>query len=385
MSTQDWNKLSEDTRRLEQKYERLSIQESSEIPPGSISIVDPIAYEYFFRPFHYYDRFYQFYYSSSALYYRHSADGINWSDRITVTTGTQSSYDIFFKNGYIEYSKADSQPDNADFKRVWYRKGQVQGNGSISWLASEQFVVVGYLPGGGHWTAITRNNSGYAFIFTWISTCVRKNKRLDGIWEIDSIKDLHGNLLILESYLPNNILVWDVSNWENIWYNSWIYSGTINTGLTEFYPKESVGNNSMMSILGYVWIWGSLTVPIYVIDKVPPIDTVIPLKITDYGTVSDFTSTPSILYATITKNKTTNDLCIFYKYSHEGHINNGKVYSRTRISSIWGSETLFVPLVSEGTGPTKMKSCYDVENHLLMLTFMSTGGLKIYIDWNFSL
>jgi len=99
-------------------------------------------------------RFWLIYLDSGDYYYQTSVNGENWTSRTYLADGYM--LDVYVENGeYIHYSRT------ADTEGLKYRKGLLNGNGTITWLAPEQTVASGYWTGA---TSITVDSEGHPWI-----------------------------------------------------------------------------------------------------------------------------------------------------------------------------------------------------------------------------
>jgi len=138
------------------------------------------------------NRHWVFYYSSSTTFVcRSSKDLINWTDEVVIRSGSGIVAIFIDDNGYLHYAYCGGGD-------VYYRKGKLNEDGSISWVAPEQVV---YSAGAGeecYYPDICVNNDGYPFIGFFITDTgagqsfpegtpyITKSSKNDGTWATDS-------------------------------------------------------------------------------------------------------------------------------------------------------------------------------------------------------
>lgn len=119
------------------------------------------------------------YYNPDGIYYRTSSDGISWSGETLVTNLSRYGYifSLFFDGTYVHYVSANGG-------NVYYRRGEPQNDGTISWSAVEQTAVSG---GVNRYPSICVDSDGYAWIGYYVSNYpyVTKNANNDGTWTTD--------------------------------------------------------------------------------------------------------------------------------------------------------------------------------------------------------
>ncbi|GAI32938.1 unnamed protein product, partial [marine sediment metagenome] len=114
--------------------------------------------------------------------YRSSADGVNWSDAVSVGACPNGlSGSVWFDGTHVHYARLGPYTN-------YYRRGAPNPDGTITWSADEQTVYSG-TSSDVHWgPSITVDSGGYAWIGTkyyngnnsW--PWVFKNADNDGTW-----------------------------------------------------------------------------------------------------------------------------------------------------------------------------------------------------------
>ena len=138
-------------------------------------------------------RFWAFYSDGTNMVYRSSADGVNWTDAVSVGAcpyGHRGS--VFFDGVYVHYARYDTPG-------TYYRRGKPESDGTITWSADEQVVYAGTVepPDGYLVPMIAVDSEG----FPWIGVSHRvvdtdqpkvvKSSKKDGTWETEFVYTLN--------------------------------------------------------------------------------------------------------------------------------------------------------------------------------------------------
>jgi len=87
-------------------------------------------------------RYWVFYSDGSNLVYRTSTDGITWSDATTIKTFANFQgyrFGVWFDGAYLHYCVSSGLSGDA----IFYRRGTLNSDGTITWSADEQTAVSG--------------------------------------------------------------------------------------------------------------------------------------------------------------------------------------------------------------------------------------------------
>lgn len=132
--------------------------------------------------------------------YRTSADGVTWSSATTVRTTTSFGAGLGHRIGYwleagttsIHYAACDA--DNGD--DLFYRKGTLNANGTITWAAAEQTVAAIDASHAGGYPKVFTDSTGmpwigfmYAAAASWTAPYVSrvyKSSTSNGTWTTDT-------------------------------------------------------------------------------------------------------------------------------------------------------------------------------------------------------
>jgi phosphoribosyl-AMP cyclohydrolase len=115
--------------------------------------------------------------SGSGIYWKTSTDGISWSAATQfISDGDAETFDTFFDGTYIHYVRDDWFATDD----IFYRRGLLNADGTITWSAAEQTALVGSasidtiaVDSGGHvWIGYQESN---------LSKVIR-NDNVDGTW-----------------------------------------------------------------------------------------------------------------------------------------------------------------------------------------------------------
>ncbi|MEM5794553.1 MAG: right-handed parallel beta-helix repeat-containing protein, partial [Candidatus Aenigmatarchaeota archaeon] len=107
-------------------------------------------------------RFWVFYFNGSAIVYKTSTDGITWSSENYVTTPNDLNgyaFSLYFNGTHVDYVA------NSGGSTLRYRRGRIESDGTITWVASEQSISIsGSSADVGYTPTIAVDSSGYAYI-----------------------------------------------------------------------------------------------------------------------------------------------------------------------------------------------------------------------------
>ncbi len=112
------------------------------------------------------------YYQSYFMYYKTSADGINWGTATQVSVCYGNCFSIYFDGAYVHYANA--------WDGLCYRRGTPNADGTITWSTVQQRVLS---PASGP-TTICVDSNGYPFITYYNGSCynVIKSSLNNGTW-----------------------------------------------------------------------------------------------------------------------------------------------------------------------------------------------------------
>jgi hypothetical protein len=100
-------------------------------------------------------RFWVFYSDGSNIVYRTSTDGTNWGNAVTVRSVGSGYCSVWFDGVYVHYAFADGSA-------LYYRRGTVNSDGTITWSAAEQAVSTTY--GNPSYPFVSVDSNGYAWV-----------------------------------------------------------------------------------------------------------------------------------------------------------------------------------------------------------------------------
>lgn len=120
-------------------------------------------------------RYWVFYIDSGNLVYKTSTDAENWSSATTVRAlSSMLSFSLHFDGSYMHYAVTDGD--------LYYRRGEPQADGSITWSAVEQTAETGSLSR----PSITVDSTGHAWILYYDGDLwAIKNGNTNGTWSTD--------------------------------------------------------------------------------------------------------------------------------------------------------------------------------------------------------
>ena len=125
--------------------------------------------------------------ADSNIWYVTSTNGVSWGVPVQVSAdGTVSStgyFSLWYDGTYVHYIRRDN---GLGSQHMSYRRGEPQGDGSITWSAAEQDVAPAAGGGIGQLT-LTVDDAGYAFVGFYQSgggdkIRVLRNANNDGTW-----------------------------------------------------------------------------------------------------------------------------------------------------------------------------------------------------------
>jgi hypothetical protein len=154
---------------------------------GTSTSVSAKAYSHMRKCFFAVTRFWDWYSDGTDLGYKTSLDGSSWSSFVSVRScGSGGLFSVWFDGTYVHYVYHSANYGDP----VYYRRGTVNSDGSITWSAVEQTAMSGIGGVKYYYVCISVDTSGYA----WIGLnrrdtqypMVTKNANNDGTWSTDS-------------------------------------------------------------------------------------------------------------------------------------------------------------------------------------------------------
>ncbi|PVX27034.1 MAG: hypothetical protein CW716_04365 [Candidatus Bathyarchaeum sp.] len=223
-------------------------------------------------------RFWVFYANSSSdIVFRTSTDGLSWSAETFVRDGGSygPNVSVFFDGTYVHYA-ANSTGSYPWESAIYYRRGQPNSNGTITWSASEQTVTttynkasnphIGVDSDGYVWIGYRDYTNGtcYPYVIksgnndgTWGTTPNGFPYQLSGTlrlaWAVSPIPLTNGKMAVVYaahnsgSYVePIHVRVWNGSSWETE------VKTTSTSYHSMFYSAVAEGDNVHIAFMKFV-------------------------------------------------------------------------------------------------------------------------------------
>lgn len=163
--------------------------------------ISGITYTYLKRTYHILGRTWAFYGFRNNIgtirhiFFKTRTDETSWGSETVIRQGDIGAFDVKIEGNNIEYAYG-----NVGESGIKYRKGTLNSDGTITWLANEQTIsTIGNFP---YTPSINLDKNGYAWISYQESGShypyVIKNKNKDGTWETED-----GFPFVLTTDAPN--------------------------------------------------------------------------------------------------------------------------------------------------------------------------------------
>lgn len=160
------------------------------------------------------NRIFVFYCNGTYINYKSRSNLTSWSDEIAIRANTDGKYFSVWleedgSDGYIHYAATDYSIGD---EKIYYRKGQLLSDGTISWFASEQSITWhSVLNGRMLEPYIATDSAGYPIIIScfeadsgnYWNTTVRRSSTKDGTWTTD---------------WSRTWLYQEIPDWDNVFY-----------------------------------------------------------------------------------------------------------------------------------------------------------------------